>query len=585
MRLFAVVALLGLGLFGLSVVDGAVAPPVPVTEADDVQDILYLGRPYPVLIRLHVRSNGMSAFARWERFMDKLFAHLDRNKSGGLDRVEARAAPNPQQIQQLFAGNLFISPSPRRVVPFEQLDADRDGKVTVDELKAYYTKNGAGPVLIQQSIAAFNRSARVQAAPALLGNADPGTDVLFTILDTNNDGKLSKEELLAAERVLMRYDANDDELISPQELGVPNGDPRTRLALDALARANARAAVRQSALILVPRDEGRRAAGRLALAREMISRFDTDKDDMLSREEIGFPQELFDRLDRNKDGKLDALELARWTQERPAAEFVINLGIARRAMMPARPPVARPAVGKRDSSMTLLLDSVQIDVVPQSGGVRVPNDRNILSLFNQADIQRKGFITRKQVERQPFLALRGLFDLADINVDGRLSREELKSYLELMREAAGAQVSLALVSTGKGLFQALDANGDGRLSIREMRNAWARLAQFDRDGDGCISRTEFPQQFRLIVSDSASNAPGRALAPALRFNLQPQSPPRSTRGPLWFRKMDRNGDGDVSPREWLGTADQFRAIDTDGDGLISVEEAEAYDALMRKKGN
>jgi hypothetical protein len=48
--------------------------------------------------------------------------------------------------------------------------------------------------------------------------------------------------------------------------------------------------------------------------------------------------------------------------------------------------------------------------------------------------------------------------------------------------------------------------------------------------------------------------------------------------------MDRNGDGDVSRSEWLGTEEQFRAIDTDGDGLISVEEAEAYDARMRAKG-
>jgi hypothetical protein len=47
--------------------------------------------------------------------------------------------------------------------------------------------------------------------------------------------------------------------------------------------------------------------------------------------------------------------------------------------------------------------------------------------------------------------------------------------------------------------------------------------------------------------------------------------------------MDRNRDGDVSRKEWLGTEETFKEIDTDGDGLISVEEAEAYDRKKRAK--
>ncbi len=47
--------------------------------------------------------------------------------------------------------------------------------------------------------------------------------------------------------------------------------------------------------------------------------------------------------------------------------------------------------------------------------------------------------------------------------------------------------------------------------------------------------------------------------------------------------MDRNRDGDVSRKEWLGTEEEFRAIDTDGDGLISLQEAEAFDKQVRGK--
>jgi hypothetical protein len=42
--------------------------------------------------------------------------------------------------------------------------------------------------------------------------------------------------------------------------------------------------------------------------------------------------------------------------------------------------------------------------------------------------------------------------------------------------------------------------------------------------------------------------------------------------------MDRNGDGFVSRREFLGSREEFDQIDANKDGLISPEEAEAYAA-------
>jgi len=53
--------------------------------------------------------------------------------------------------------------------------------------------------------------------------------------------------------------------------------------------------------------------------------------------------------------------------------------------------------------------------------------------------------------------------------------------------------------------------------------------------------------------------------------------------PLWFTKMDRNHDGDLSVREFIGSAEDFRKLDSDGDGLISVEEARQFEARLAKE--
>ena len=123
----------------------------------------------------------------------------------------------------------------------------------------------------------------------------------------------------------------------------------------------------------------------------------------------------------------------------------------------------------------------------------------------------------------------------------------------------------------------LDADHDGRLGLRELRTAWTRLAPWDQ-GKGYVTKGMLPYQYRLTLSHGR---PAQAAPASFRPTEFLRGVPR--RGPLWFRKMDRNGDGDVSPREWLGSAEDFKKIDTDGDGLISVEEAEKADAWFREK--
>jgi Ca2+-binding EF-hand superfamily protein len=149
-----------------------------------------------------------------------------------------------------------------------------------------------------------------------------------------------------------------------------------------------------------------------------------------------------------------------------------------------------------------------------------------------------------------------LTPVADRDGDGVLDRKELDAWLDLQAQIARGQV-LMTVLDGGGLFELVDANHDGALSVRERRGAWDRLK-----AAGCVTGGAFdPKAAADVVLVAVSHGYPRALALDARG------------GPAWFRAMDRNGDGDVSHREFTGPADVFDKLDLDKDGLLSAEEA------------
>jgi Ca2+-binding EF-hand superfamily protein len=122
------------------------------------------------------------------------------------------------------------------------------------------------------------------------------------------------------------------------------------------------------------------------------------------------------------------------------------------------------------------------------------------------------------------------------------------------------------------LFDHLDENHDYRLSTRELHNAAEIIKAIDANHDGRLSAAEIPQQ---LVLELSRNTPSAAVAERRSIRGGERVRTATKHGPSWFQNMDRNDDGELSPREFIGTADLFQRLDQDHNGVIDVKEAES----------
>jgi Ca2+-binding EF-hand superfamily protein len=196
--------------------------------------------------------------------------------------------------------------------------------------------------------------------------------------------------------------------------------------------------------------------------------------------------------------------------------------------------------------------------------------------FSDFDQNKDGILSGDELNAAGLMATLALVDTSG---DGKVTPEEFDAYQRWQAQAAGVQLVLEVTDEGQDLFSLLDRNGDGFLSPREMKTG-AEILKTESADHEYLTSGDISYHIMLELSRGGSAAASNNLAaePPAR---QPRKPKAAAPAPDWFTKMDRNGDGEVSLEEFLGSHDQFDKLDLNHDGLIDAAEAAAATAASK----
>ena len=528
--------------------------------------LVFLAENRPVFLRLRIAVHDRPFEASWIDSVRMLHASLDRNGDGTLTTKEAD--PNAFAALVRLATGVAAPPA------HGELDVHpKDGVVSVDEL-AEALRLILGPFRLQVGRQAIGR-----------------TDALFEQLDRDKDGQLTRPELAAIAGSLRPLDLDDNAMISDYELEPFNSPAVTAIATESSER-RARFTALPPAVELVPGESSLRSA------RLLLKKYDKGKgdqpgrpDNKLSPGEFAIDPDAFARADTNGDDAIDTEELRKFLARTPV-DLTLDVTLAPDASGRATIRTGAGGVMPKgaqlrqlgDGDVEFAIGQVRLDIHVEDSNTTGEEARRILEQrFKAADANKDGYLEGKEQAsiNGPQSPLAGLVEVIDRDSDGKIYLKELLEFANRQIEAARCRLVATTADQGRAIFGILDLDRDRRLGAREVMRTVDRVTSWDSDGDSRVSADEIPYHFQVTIA--RGGLPGLTGAGVATPATRTMGAASSAVGPDWFQKMDRNHDGDVSRREFLGPRDQFDRLDRDKDGLIDPDEARTAAAAKTKE--
>lgn len=514
---------------------GAVTAPA---RSDDVRDVLLMLDEGPLHLRIHLSLSGVSLASARNAYAERLMKSLDTDGDGKLSPEEAARSPLSTTRGRVTGGEFVKS-----------LDGNR--MKTQKEIMQQVERVGGEIVVYRQDVSASNNDMEV-----------------FKFFDTDKSGYLDFAEMSAAAAKILERDQDQDECISFQEfLPAPEPDDMVQAVVPRPGGSERPVATKADLI---------QDASQPLLVRGLVKKYDKNRDNKLTADELGWDLERVKMLDRNSDGKLEEKELAKIAATPVDLELAVDLAGAaegepeftilstdgHRIDDAKRPDLVRIAFSK----VTLTLSFRKVDSTKAAIA-------NAMRGFNQLDTDGNGYLDKQETA----LAVRferELFEKLDADGDGKIFGEEVEKYVSVRGEPAATTARVNLYDMGRGFFESLDTNNDGRISMREMKAAGKSLQKMARKDPQKVTPSDAIRNFHLEFLRGSFVLFGPTDQMVVQ-NAPVFEQRAAVGGPIWFQRMDRNSDGDLTWNEFLGPREVFHRLDKDGDGLIDAQEAAA----------
>lgn len=538
--------------------NGNIAVREEVNLLDPTERFLLLAPGGPLIVEVTMTIDRQPFRTQREKIVDDLLIAADTDKDGHATWDEALRSLR-------FHGGRYRGQTPEQLNQIRPtLDTNGNGLVDRVEARRFIAQNNQGADFVL--VTGGSGAGMVLQSNAQVLSANTPVD-LKTFLDTDSDGTLSAAEIAAAPQRLKSRDADDNDLLTTTEVAEALPDQNSA-SIQQIRRRDQALTGNLNAILLGPTTTAE------AIFEALQKKKYLGDDDKLSAKSFPSLPTLFEQLDENHNGRLEIHEMLALNKLKPHLSLTINLGQRGEA-----PPLALASLadelGKAETPTNTILSLTRPDYRLTLAVNPIPAfvynfDAAATQMLQQYDADKNGYLEPKELAGN--LAMQ--VELWDTDGDGKVFHKEIVEAYTRSTAPQMSQIRAAVDVQSNAIFQALDLSGDGRLSLREMRSAPERLKLFDKNNSGDITADEIPPTFAVTFSQGNSQF-NTARVVAFGAGGMTRAAPPAARGPAWFTRMDRNGDGDVTLKEFLGDEEQFQKLDTNGDGFIEAKEAEA----------